>query len=570
MLNAIFFFSLVKIILLKNLCLFLLLAIFLLSCTKEVKTNRTVNNLYFDKAFEYRDTNVPDSAFYYFNRAKELFIQQNDSVSAGKCLVNMGIISAYKGDLYGAQELSLNAISYFNQQTADQNYYIHANYNNLGIATQNLENYHDALKFYSLAIEASTDSLDIRLYLNNQAKTYQLLDNYNAALTIYDRILKGTSKNKKEYARALTNVASTRWLLHKTYNPLPDLKKSLKIRLDEQDLWGLNSSYAHLSDVYASKSTDSALKYAKQMFQTAKKIDSPVDQLTAIKKLILLSPATDIKQYFQLYNHLSDSLTISRQRAKNQFALIRYQTEKHKADFLKSQTENVRKQNNIFRQNVILGSLIAIILFGIYWYSRRKKGFEQEREIQVKNTEIKYVKKIHDRVANKVYQVMSEIENTDQVNRDNLLDKLEVLYNISRDISYENEQDYPAEGFPASLSKMLKSYASGDTEVLIVGNESAVWDLIDELHQSELYCVLQELMTNMKKHSKATSVMLRFEIIDGALNLLYADNGIGINKLNKQNGLTNTENRIESIGASITFETTHNTGLQILILCPLL
>lgn len=552
----------------KHLYLLSFFVIFFLSCTKQTKKGKKSNNIFYDRAFDYLKKGVSDSAFLYFNEAKDLFLQQKDSLSAGKCLIHMSIILTDKGDYYGAQEVSLNAIAFFDKKKKDQSFFIHSNFNTLGMATHKLKNYEDALRFYDSAIEFGKDPKDIRLYLNNKARTYQELKEYKLALKIYNQILKGTSKNKREYARTLTNISSTKWLQNPHYNPIPDYLKALSIRKDEKDLWGQNSSYTHLAEYYAKEMSDSALFYANKRYEITKEINSPDDRLDALKVLIELSPSKLSKQYFEAYRNLNDSLQNARNVAKNQFALIRYETEKHKTDFLKAQAENVQKQNDILRRNIVLGILASSLIAGYWWYRKRKKGLQQEKELEVKNTEIKYVKKIHDRVANKVYQVMSEVENTPKLDRDLLLDKLEVLYHISRDISYESKELNTEIDYAQQLTRMLRSYASDVTEVFVITNDDELWKGIDSNSKTEVYYVLQELMTNMSKHSKAESVVIKFQRNQDHISISYHDNGIGMKEELKKNGLTNTGTRINSIGGTIKFESISGKELNIQISFP--
>lgn len=542
--------------------------LFFLSCTNQLKKVSQEDNPYYDKAFVFLGKAESDSAFLYFNKAKDLFLLGKDSLGAGKCLVNMGIISEGKGDYFGAQEISLNALTYFDHKNKDQFVFLRSNLNNLGIATHQLGDYKHSLDFYNRAISFSTDSLDIRVYLNNKALTYQKMGNYNEALKIYNRINKAASKNKKEHARVLTNISYTRWLQNANYNPVSDYLKALKIRKEENDLWGQNSSYGHLSDFYAPKRADSALAYATQMYQVAIQIDSPDDQLEALQRLIKLSSPKATKQYFVTYQSLDDSLQTVRRAAKNQFALIRYETEKHKADFLRAQSENIQKQNDILKQYIALGILLLILIAGYFWYRKSRKILRQEKLLEVKNTELKYVKKIHDRVANKVYHVMSEIENSSSFDRDILLDKLEVLYNISRDISYESKELNVEANYAEQLSEMLQSYSSITREILLVGNEEELWGGTNNVSKEELFYIMQELMTNMKKHSKAKTVIMKFHRTDADICISYSDNGVGIKDASKKNGLTNTENRIKSIRGTITFDSTLKKGLGINLSLP--
>ncbi|WP_354304048.1 tetratricopeptide repeat protein [Pedobacter sp. UYP1] len=541
---------------------------FLYSCTNHAGKKKKADNLFYDRAFEFREKNMPDSAFFYFIKAKDLFLQQKDSMSAGKCLTNMGILSEGKGDYYGAQELSLSAISYFDEKKKDQYAYINSNYNNLGIVTSKLFNFKAALEFYDDAIKFAKDSSDIRLYLNNKATSYQRIGDYKAAFEIYNRVLKGVTKNKKAYAMALTNLSAAKWEQNPSYNALPDYLKALHIRESEKDLLGLNSSFLHLSDFYAKKTKDSAFFYARKMYQVATQLNIADDRLAALRRLIRLSPPKATQQYFAAYQSLDDSLQTARNISKNQFALIRYETEKIKADFLRAQSENIQKQNNILRKNFALGILVLFLLTGYWWYRKRKKGLEQEKVIEVKNTEIKYVKKIHDRVANKVYQLMSEVENILEVDRDTLLDKLEILYNISRDISYDSKELNTGKNYDQELSEMLKSYSGETRQIFIIGNEEELWEGVGQEAKDEIFCIMQELMTNMKKHSQAETVVLKFNRNEMDINISYSDDGIGMKDAIQKNGLTNTENRIKSIRGTITFVNTQEKELEIQLSFP--
>lgn len=141
----------------------------------------------------------------------------------------------------------------------------------------------------------------------------------------------------------MTNLSKTNWLQNSNYNPIPEFQKALKIRLKEKDNWGMNSSYAHLADYYIKNNQDSALLYSRKMYKVAKEINSPDDQIEALQKLITVENPQNSKRYFNVYQKLNDSLQTARNKAKNQFALIRYETEKNKSDFLKAKAESIER-----------------------------------------------------------------------------------------------------------------------------------------------------------------------------------------------------------------------------------
>ncbi|AQX85827.1 tetratricopeptide repeat-containing sensor histidine kinase [Elizabethkingia bruuniana] len=538
----------------------------MVSCTKTKESNvnksEKVDNPYYEKAWSYLDKKDPINAFQNFNKAKEIYLKNNDSLGVGKCLMNMGIILTDQGDYFGAQETSLEAMKYLKEDIKADYNYINANYNNLGIASYNLKDYMKALKFYDLAIKFSSDSKDIITYSNNEANTYREQKKYPEALKVYNQILKeNNNKKSTEYSRALTNLAKTKWLQNANYNPVSELKEALNIRLQEQDLWGQNSSYAHLADYYIQKKPDSALIYATKMYGVAKTLKSPDDQIEALQKLVILENPEKSKQYFLTYQKLNDSLQTARSKAKNQFALIRYETEKNKANFQKAQADNVKKQNQILKQYAGLGILGLVLIGGGVWYRRRKKILQQEKELEVKKTELRYSKKVHDVVANGIHRVMTKLENQEHIDKETMLDDLEIVYEKSRDISYDHEKnnDLP---FGEKLTEMLKSYSSDDLQLVIIGNEEIQWDKLNKNIQAEVFYVLQELMTNMKKHSKATRVVIRMNRINEEITIRYRDNGVGCEKFSPKNGIKNTGNRMESIDGTINFDAVSGEGFK--------
>lgn len=271
-----------------------------------------------------------------------------------------------------------------------------------------------------------------RIHIGNKKK-------YPEALKVYNQILKeNNNKKSTEYSRALTNLAKTKWLQNANYNPVSELKEALNIRLQEQDLWGQNSSYAHLADYYIQKKPDSALIYATKCMVSLK-LKSPDDQIEALQKLIILENPEKSKQYFLTYQKLNDSLQTARSKAKNQFALIRYETEKNKADFQKAQADNVKKQNQILKQYAGLGILGLVLIGGGVWYRRRKKILQQEKELEVKRQNLGILK-VHDVVANGIHRVMTKLENQEHIDKETMLDDLEIVYEKSRDISYDHEK----------------------------------------------------------------------------------------------------------------------------------
>lgn len=553
-----------------------ILVLIVISCSCSEKESGEINkdNQFYDKAYEFLDSGKNDSAFFYFDRAKEIFLEQKNTPKAANCLINMGNIQFDYGDFFGTQETVLSSLRYLNKNVESNHNLLSLAYNTIANSTAKLKQYDDAIRYFKLAIEFTKDAEIELKYKNNLSVCLRDAKKYDEAINLSQSNLQKSVYGSIDYAMILNNLAKAKNLQNPEYNPLNDYWLTLKIRDNYNDLWGLNSSYASLAQYYTGVEIDSSLYYSEKQYQIAKRLKSPDDQINALKRLIEYS-GDNQRQYFTLFLELSDSIQQARAAAKNQFALIRYEVEKNKADNLRLEKENSEKQNRLVRQRAITGASIFLLLLavggGTLWYKRRKQRLELEAQNRVKETQLHLSKKIHDVVANGIYRVMSEIEHNEDVDRDGVLDKLENMYHQSRDISHDVEQETITETpYNEQLASLLKSFAADHRRVLIAGNDAEQWDNISKRIKDEVKHVLQELMVNMKKHSQAEQVVVRFELTDQELKIFYKDNGVGIpQEKSKGKGLANTVSRIESLGGKITFVNEPGKGLNITTTIPL-
>lgn len=555
----------------KGLFFIFLLLIFSCQSTekKQIEEESSSDNKAYNIAWEFYEKQESDSAYIYFNKAKDIFLIQNNKHQAAKCLINMAYISHYKGDWFGSQELNIDAIKLLNPQIKEEKETLSSAYNSLGQSTHELKNYNEAINYYQKAIDFTKDESAFIIYQNNIANSYRYNNQFDEAIKIYQELLKdkNITENQKEYARVLDNLAYTKWLQNKNGVVKNELNKALNIRIKENDLWGQNASYAHLTDYFSDKDVKKALDFAYKRKTIVFENKSVDDQLEVYQQLILLENPSNSKKYFEAYQKLYDSIQLERNKAKNQFALIRFDSEKNKANFLEAEAENEKKKNKILSLYIVVILLLLLLCFAYFWHKRRKQKLEQEKVLEVKKTELKYSKKVHDKVANGIYHVMSDIENKSEFNRDEILDKLEEVYEISRDISYDKKDEAQHENFAAKLSQLIGSFDSDKAKIYLIGNENELWSIISHQAKAEIFLVIQELLTNMKKHSQASRVVLNFKQENQQFYMNYSDNGIGISELNPKNGLQNTVSRISSLKGDVIFDT--ENGLKIIIKFPI-
>lgn len=546
----------------KIILIFFIFSMF--SCQKSQDTPiEKSSNHYYDKAYDLNVLGISDSAYVYYDKAQEIFKQNKDNIGIGKCLINKAIILTDRGDYYGGQELSLKARQYFDENNIKQYGYICSNYNNLGIASNNLKDYNNAIKFYDLAIKFSDTELNKYTYYKNKANTYKDQKNYIKAIQLYQDILPQVKNtDKKIYARLLSNFENVRFLNNPLYNPEQKLLEAIEMQKQINDKWGQNAGYSHLTDYYTDKDLSKALLYAERMYKIANEIKSPADRLDALKKITVLDSKNRLNS-FKTYTYLADSIQAEKDKSDNKFAFIRYDVEKVKAD-------NAEKENQLLLQYLLSALLIAAIVIIIVLYKKRQKRLHQENEIKLKNDQLRISKRVHDVVANGIYQVMTKIENQEDFDKENALDELEFVYEKSRDISYEKpDPENNKKEYKEKISTLIASFKNEVTETYTVGNEHEIWLGVSQSSFDEVYQILRELLVNVKKHSQASRVIFKFEKIDNMVKIQYTDNGIGIpGDMIYKNGLTNTGTRIAAIHGAIIFDNESEKGLKINISFP--
>ncbi|OCX54266.1 histidine kinase [Mucilaginibacter sp. PPCGB 2223] len=534
----------------------------LYACRQEKQKDVVADNRYYQKAEAFWD-HQNDSAFYYYNKAATT---SKDSVQVAMAYNNMALLQSNAGDYFGGQESLSLSLKFLREDDPKDHACLASDYNDLGTNSLKLKNYDEAIAFYDRGMRFTANKEFLAMLYNNQGNAYQKKKAYNKALERYRTALTQTKAGGRTYARILTNMASTRWLQRPGFNAAPDLMRALRIRLKEGDRWGQNSSYIHLANYYTKSHPDSALIYAGKMYAVATALNSPDDRLEALQKLIALAPDPAAKTYFSTYQQLNDSVQTARNAAKNQFALIRYDTEKAKTDNLRLQKENADKKYELIKKNAqlygIIGLFVLAIVAVVLWYRKRKRKQAEETQEAVRETQRRASKKVHDTLANDIYRIMKKVQYGTGLGQEELLDDIDDVYKRARDISYELVPGAD-EDFQEKISALVLAFGTEETKVLLVGNSAEFWQKIEPAYKFELKYILQELMVNMQKHSGAGNVVVKFETDGERCVITYMDDGIGMpEETVYKNGLTNTGNRIKAMQGELIFDHSHQ-GLTI-------
>lgn len=550
------------------------------SCKKEYKTPlKSKSDLNYSKytslAEKHLENQIYDSAFFYFNKAKSLGTVASDNEKIIYSLLKMSIIQQTQGDYFGSETSATEAIPYF--QTTTNLVYKCALYNILGLNFKNLFDYNNAIYYFNQSYILTENELQKAILKNNIAIVYKDKEEYRQAIQILLTLIqkKEVINNPENYARILDNLGYCYYKIDNSKS-FDFLNQSLIIREKMKGDFSVITSYISLSEFYTKTNPKLAYQFAQQAYEKATKINTVNDRLKSLVQLIKISSGNESKIYAEKYIRINDSIVKVRQKARNQFAKIKYDSKKEKEENLLLKTQKVEAALELEQQknsNLILIFITVIgILSTIFLYYFLKSRNKKEKIQTAYETETRISKRLHDELANDVYNTMTFAETQDLNNADKkelFLNQIETIYNRTRNISLENSEIDTGEHFKENLLLLISSYNNDNINIIIKNQDVINWNKTKIITKITVYRIVQELLVNMRKHSQCSLVVIGYETKGKTYEITYSDNGIGSTKTLKfKNGLQNVGNRIKTINGTFTFDTETQKGFKAKIIFP--
>lgn len=189
---------------------------------------------------------------------------------------------------------------------------------------------------------------------------------------------------------------------------------------------------------------------------------------------------------------------------------------------------------------------------------------------------------LHDNVSSRLYMTqvflskIKSILNTDD--ELNLLNEVELniseIRNSIRQISHSiirgtENNDFDLKEAILDLERQL--IQTGDISVRIVFE--AVDDIINSQLKTSLYRILQELISNVTQHSRATELTVELKNKKSEVILMVADNGIGIDgkkdDYSRGIGFDNIKSRVDFFKGDLDIKSSKNNGTIVKIVIPI-
>lgn len=497
-------------------------------------------------------------AYSFFSKQRLENLQLKDTTAIILNLRGIAVIQNKLGDYFGSEATVVEALKLLDKTKKTEQTIVDKTglLNQLGRIYMELLDYNAAIRYFDEALKIAKSKNYINIIQNNKALVYIEQEQYELAekefLEVYANSI--LQNNKMQIARSLNNLGFVQSKLNRE-GAFDKLTEALQLRLSIKDNPGTYSSFRNLSRYYTDRGQIAeANEYANKAYNMAKLVNSPSFIVDALTNLIKVGSEANASEYMKI----TDSISKAKLRQENKYAKIKYDyTEKEK---LAKQNElEAEKEKNLKLIYLGLGVLISCILIATLII--RNEKYKKDKLQVIYNTETRISKKVHDEVANDVYHTMTKLQNNLN-NNEELLDDLEHIYNKTRNISRESGTIDLKADFSIILNDLLLAYKEDGLIIVTRGLKEINWKTVSELKRTAIYRVLQELMTNMKKHSKATLLSITFNKNNSKIEINYKDNGVGAN-IKTLNGLENVESRIHAMGGTVTFETKEGEGFKV-------
>jgi two-component system, NarL family, sensor kinase len=546
-------------------------------------------------------------ALEYEERALELQKKTGDPAKTAKTLNGLGIIYDEKGDYEKALTHYYEALKIFESLNDEDKMAMVLT--NIGIVLKAQKEYANAADHYRKAA-AIYHRLDNRFGLAscqaNLGSVYLFVPNYDSALHYsllasdefekqnMRQVLPITWGNAARALEQLGQVQQAEELLlkAKAMHAEYDNKKELSFTLIQ--LARLENKQNHAAQ---------ATQFANEGLALAKRINA-VEQIMQGHE-VLSSIYASTGNYLlawkenQLYTSNKDSLFQLEKSKQLQKLQTQYETEKKDRQISDLNKDNKIKAATIERNYFFFGGLVIILsltfLFWSYHARQKQKIIAQEQKMRLREAQITAViesqEKERKRFASDLHDGMGQLITALQLNiqaikQNNGMEKAisqvenseHLLNEIQMEIRHIAFNLMPPVLIKEGLVPAVRELARRVNKSGSINIELSTHDLparFSPLTEVSIYRIIQELISNMMKHSGADTIIVSFTGFPDEVVLTLEDNGQGYDLPLFQNskygnGWSTIQTRLNLIKAQIEFDTIKGRrGSTVIINLPL-
>jgi len=538
-----------------------------------------------------------DSAIHYYKKTIRYSSKEKISIGIAKGYANMANAYQFKGDYSAAVKYYIGSIKLF-EKTKDSAI-ISQSYQNLSALYDNVNN--DVLELFYLkkAIQYSDKTKkeqlgllygDVGLTLLRQNKNKEAfvyfkktedlskMDKSERLLFFTKRNFGEYYKNTKDYSKAIS-----------TFEAALALSESQKDAFQKADL------YHTLSGLYLEiKNYPKALEYSFLSLKLAKEINAKEFLFRSQKRISTLynelGQSEQAYNYLLLSSNLKDLLLTENQSKEMSLLQTRFETEK-KDKSIAEQHVKIKKQeldlikSQKEKQLYFIASLgLILLILGIwYFFKQRQKLKNQEIETLKQNQEIaklealidgeekerkRIAQELHDGLNGDLSAIKYRLSTLEEsglraIDAENLTKVITMIDESCAQIRSISHNLMPSSILEYGLIESIREYCikiNNSDNFKIDFQTFGDYIALAKKNETVIYRIIQELVTNILKHAKATEALVQFNFREEELFITVEDNGIGFDttKISDGIGHKNIQTRVGFLNAELNVESSSN------------
>ena len=201
-----------------------------------------------------------------------------------------------------------------------------------------------------------------------------------------------------------------------------------------------------------------------------------------------------------------------------------------------------------------------------------------ERAEEAENQKRRFAKELHDGTGSNLTGIrlqLLSLKDKPSIDKDTLtsiINEVDLTHQGVRLLSY---QASPPEFDNYTLDEAIRDLVrrltkTGAIEIYYNSTVSFNWLQISHDFQLAVYRIIQEALSNIIKHSEANNVDIQIIQHEDSINVMIEDNGKGFDMAmaDKGLGLSNIEERVESLNAGLNIDSNPGSGTSIIIEIP--
>lgn len=538
----------------------------------------------------HNDNGRYDSALVYYEKSKSFCVKIKYPRGIASSYNNAANAHQFKGDYTNAAKNYLLGIKIF--ETLKDSAAISQSFQNLSAMYTNVKNPGLELLYLKKAIQFSkaANKEQIGLLYGDIGLTLLEQNRFNEALVYFKKTeelsRKDTSKRLLFFAKR--NMGDYFNHIKQYTKAITYLESALLLSESQNDIFQKNDLFYILSGLYLeSNNVKKSLEYAVQSLELAKKNSSKDILCRTQKRLSVIY--NKLNQTQKAYSFLDESYTL-RDSVLNEnhikhMALVQTQFETEKKDkSIAEQQVKLKKQELDLIKNkkekqfyFIVSILLVVLSFGAWFFFRQRQkiknkeilSLQQRQEITRLEALIDGEEKERRRIAQELHDGLngdlsaikyrlSTIEESgiSGINAENLNKVIDMIdescaqvRSISHNLMPTSILDYGLTDTIREFCRKINTSQAIKVDFQCFGNAI----VLSKKNETVIYRIIQELVTNIIKHSKATEAMIQFNYRDDELFVTVEDNGVGFDRTGSYEGigLKNIQSRVDFLKAQL-------------------